>query len=265
MNEAAPSQPRTHLTELPHEEIGALASLLPDTPWTTTPIQACERHLARAWVDVHDEPRSVVVLLPADEAAGRPARAHVFGSDGSADALVSWASEQTRPIDVVCDDDVGLALFAAHPEAQVADSSVHWFERLDAVDRPETSSVRRLRLRDVAAVEQLAPADLLTAFESLKDLLMVGGASGVVEEGRLISAAFTVDQSVNYARICAFTAPDRRRQGLAEAACRHLVAAHHEQGRLACALVPGGDPAGEALSRAIGFESAARIRRYRLS
>ena len=252
------------LSEFPHTEVGSLPSLLPDTPWTTTALQACERRTARAWVDNADAPQCVAVLLPGDPELARPPVAFVFGTDAPADALVAWVGEQARPLDVVCDDDIGLRLLAAHPEATVTDMAARWFERLDAIDRPESSAVRRLRLRDAEAVEALAIPDLLGAFESLKDLLMVGGASAVVEDGHIAAAAFTVDQSVNYARILAYTEPDRRREGLALAACRHLVAAHHEQGRLACALVAAGDAAAQGLARAIGFESASRVRRYRL-
>ncbi len=252
------------LVEFPQSESGAIASILPDTPWTTAAVQACERRIARAWLDDPDAPQCVAVMTPADPDDGVPATAYLFGADTPCDALVAWVGEQPRPLDVICDDDVGLHVYAAFPNAEIAEIASLWFEHLDSVERPETPGVRRLRLRDVDAVAALGVPGLLRSFETLKDLLMVGGASGFVEDGRVVAAAFTVDQSVNYARMFAFTVEDRRREGMASAAARHLAASHHEQGRLACALVPAGDPAAQALARAIGFDSGARVSRYRL-
>jgi len=263
MEDTATPTPIAMLGEFPQSDVGSLASILPDTPWTTTAVQACERRAARAWVDSTDSPQAVAVLVAADPDAGLPPIAYLFGSEGPPDALVAWVGQQERPLDVMCDDDVGLQLYGAYPDAEVEEYAARWFERLDTVDRPE-SGVRRLRLRDVDAVAELGAPGILRSFETLKDLLMVGGASAVVEDGRVVAAAFTVDQTVNYARIVPYTAEDRRNEGLATAACRHLVASHHEQGRLACALVPTADPVAGALAQATGFESAARVRRYRL-
>lgn len=265
MENTATSAPVTALTEFPQSDVGSLAALLPDTPWTTTAVQACERRVARAWVDSPDDPQAVVVLLAGDPETEDPPTAYLFGSDAPADALVAWIGSQQGPLDVVCDDDVGPSVYGAHPAAEVVEVATHWFERLDSVDRPEHPGVRRLRLRDVDAVAELGVPGLLRSFETLKDLLMVGGASGVVEDGRVISAAFTVDQTVNYGRIQAYTLEDRRGAGLATVASQHLVASHHEQGRLACTLVEGDDVAGAALARAVGFERGARVTRYRIA
>lgn len=264
MENTATPAPVTALTEFPQTEVGSLAALLPDTPWTTTVVQACERRTARAWVDEPNAPQAVAVLVAADPDTATPPTAYLFGSDSPTEALVSWLRSQHGTLDVVCDDDVGVHVYGQHPEAAVTEVAARWFERLDTVDRPEHTGVRRLRLRDVDAVAELGAPGILRSFETLKDLLMVGGASGIVEDGRVISAAFTVDQTVNYGRIVAYTLEERRGTGLATAACQHLVASHHEQGRLACALIEAGDVAGEALARAIGFERGARVNRYRI-
>jgi hypothetical protein len=265
MEPTAAHAPSARLTELPQADIGSLASILPDTPWTTTAVQACERRLARAWVDSSEAPQCAAVLLGRDPEGAQPGVAYLFGSGNAPDALIAWVEQQQRPLEVVCDDEVGVALHQAHPEAEIEDVAAHWFERLDSVERPEASGVRRLRLKDAEAVAALEVPGLLTSFETLKDLLMVGGAAAVVEDGEIVAAAFTIDQTVNYARVLAFTVESRRRQGLAGAACQFLVAAHHEQGRLACGHVAAGDAAGAALARSIGFESSARVRRYRLA
>lgn len=263
MEDTATPTPAAALREFPQTEVGALASLIPDTPWTTTAVQCCERRIARAWVDSEDAPTEVAIVLPGDPDAGTPPTAYLFGSEGAPDALVAWVSAVEGPLDVICDDEVGAHVAAAHPEAEATELVAHWFEHLDAVERPD-NGVRRLRLRDEPALARLGAEGVLRSFETMKDLLMVGGASGLVHEERVIAAAFTVDQSVNYARILAHTAEEVRGRGLANAACRHLVASHHEQGRLACALVPREDKEAAGLAQSLGFQGAARLTRYRL-
>lgn len=260
-----PEITKRQLSEHPSSEVGALASFLPDTPWTTRPVQACERHTARVWLDSHSSPRNLAVQVRGELDGAPNETLYLFGSDVPCDVLVALVSATPRPVDVVCDPGVGRPVLDAHPDATVEDHSVHWFENLDTVARPELPGLRRLRLTDADALERLGVPGLLCSFESCKDLLMAGGASALVENGEIVAAAVTVDLSVNYARIVAFTRPDRRRQGLATAVCRHLVSAHHEQGRLACAVVPPDAPAAEVLVRSVGFESAARLKVLRLS
>ena len=144
--------PAPALTEFPQSDVGSLASLLPDTPWTTTAVQACERRAARAWVDNPDAPQAVAVLIAADPDTAALPTAYLFGSDVPANALVAWVGTQQGPLDVVCDDDVGLHVYAEYPQAAIAEIAARWFARLDTVDRPEHNGVRRLRLRDVDAV-----------------------------------------------------------------------------------------------------------------
>ena len=252
------------LTEIPQGELGTAAMLLPDTPWATTAAQACERRTARMWVDSRKRTQALAILVPGTPDEATPPAAYLFGSDAPPDALVAFAAGLPRPVELICDDDVGEALAAAVPEATVRDHSVHWFESLDAVARPTREGLRRLRLNDADAVEALQVPGLLRVLSSAKDVLMIGGAYGLFEEDRLVSAAFTVDLSVNYARVLPFTVEDRRREGLATAVAQRLISSHHEQGRMACMLVEDRDSRMEAFARTVGFEVAARMTSYLL-
>ncbi len=252
---------KSTLTEIRASEVAGVAAFLPDTPWTTTAVHACERRVARVWVDSTDAPGCAAVLAPGIPDHDVAPRLYLFASNQPADPLVAFATAFPRPVHVVCDEAVGDLLDAAAPEVSRVADSVHWFERLDTVERATGDGTRRLRLGDAEAVERLGLRGLLRTFESIKDLLMVGGACGVTDGDELACAAFTVDMSVNYARIVVFTQEPYRGRGLATAVTRRLVSAHHEQGRLACTIVEDRDAAGEALCARVGFEAAGRVSR----
>ncbi len=259
----AAGEPHVMLSAPPLDEfegdVASIAGFLPDTPWTTPAVHACERRRARVWVDCVDMPQNVIVLVPGNPETDSAATAHLFGSEADPAPLVRFANDFEGALDVVCDDAVGHYLIEALPTLTQVEHAVRWFERLDTVERPEMPGLRRLRLRDEEAILALGAPDLLRSFETMKDLLMVGGASGIIAQDEVLAAAFTVDQSVNYARVVVFTAPDHRGKNLGTATARHIVAAHHEQGRLACIVVRADNEAGEGLARTTGFEAAARM------
>jgi hypothetical protein len=240
-------------------DVGSIAGFLPDTPWTTTAVHACERRRARVWVDSIDMPQQVAVVVPGDPDRGVAPEAYLFGSEADPGSLIRFVSDFSGDLDVVCDDSVGEILAEALPTLVPVEHAIRWFERLDSVERPEMQGLRRLRLRDEEEIQKLGVTGLLRSFETLKDVLMIGGASGIVVDGKILAAAFTVDQSVNYARIRAFTAEPHRQRHLATAAVRHIVAAHHEQGRLACALIRADSASATGLGRTTGFDAAARV------
>jgi len=210
--DAAAAAPHPMLTAPPLDEfegdVGSIATFLPDTPWTTTAVHACERRRARVWVDCVDMPQNVIVVVPGDAETESAPTAYLFGSEADPAPLVRFVHDFDGALDVICDDAVGHFLLEALPTLTPVEHAVRWFERLDAIERPDMPGLRRLRLRDEDAILALGVPGLLRTFETVKDLLMIGGASGVIAQDEILAAAFTIDQSVNYARIVTFTAAD---------------------------------------------------------
>ncbi len=252
------------LIPLPQEQFGTLRAFVPDTPWTTSPLHVLEKRVGRAYVDSPESPRNLVIVVPADPDAALPEQAWLFGLP-TAHALREYIEGSSRPTDFVCDEDLAPLIEEQIPDAASTDHSVHWFEKLenDEFDLERVDGLRRLRLSDAGCLATLEFPGILRTFESAKDLLMAGGGYGVVVDDQVVCAAVTVDLSVNYARIAVATAPDHRRKGLGLAAAKRLISAHHDQGRLACAVVSGREEAGELLAKKIGFAKAARLRTYR--
>ncbi len=211
-------------------------------------------------MDSPSAPGAVAIRVPSEP--GVPDQIWAFGHVENG-PLATYLAALTGPVEVLCSDELA-PLFEEHHAGVSADShSVVWFS--DIEDTPEMDRVeglRRLRLADADSVVALGIPGLLRTYESVNELLMAGGGYGIVINDEVVCAALTADTSVNHARLVVATKDESRRQGYATACMRRLVKAHHGQGRLACAIVPNRDGAGEMLARKVGFHKAASLRSY---
>ena len=253
----------TTMLEIPADRYPSLRTLLPDTPWTTTPLHTVERRTGTVFADSLTSPSVIAVRTAPDVEGGAPPQVWVFG-DPASSAFAGFALSCERPTEFICGEEGGRHLAESLPGATWVDASVVWFRRPTAPAASESPAegVRRLRVADADSVSALGIAGALRTFESMQELVMIGGAYGAFEDGALVSAALTTSVSIGHACVTAFTVPSHRRRGYATAAVKRLVSAHHGQGRRVSAFVPGRDAAGELAARRVGFDRAARLRSW---
>lgn len=245
------------LIALPPEQFGQLQAFVPDTPWTTTVMHVIQRKQGRVLVDSATAPRNLVVIAQGDAASRTVDQAYLFGSAAS-DALRTFVESVKGPMEIVCDDEVAKLVEQHHPDAKKRDSIVHWFGRLEDTDhvRAEPGS-RRLRITEADQVAPLLPGWSLRTFRTPKELVTGGTVYVVESEGRIASAAFTVDQSVKYERVAVSTFEAMRGKGFGAKAAIKVVRAVADQGRIPCAVIDRRDAAALRIAEKIGFNQRA--------
>jgi hypothetical protein len=245
------------LIALAPEQYGQLLAFVPDTPWTTTTIHVLQRKMGRIFVDSLQEPRNLVVLAPGDPSTRTLDQAFLFGV-GTAEGLKRFVAAVRSPMEIVCDEHVAKLVAEHHPGSRKRESIVHWYERLDDADivRLEPGP-RRLRITEADQIASLVPGWALRTFRTTKELV-TGGTCYVGEEGgKILAAAFTVDQSVKYERISVATADAARRRGLGARTAARVIRAVADQGRIPCVVVDRRDPAGIRVAEKLGFNRRA--------
>jgi hypothetical protein len=250
------------LLNLPADHFHQFLSVIPDTPWTTTPLHVLQRKQGRVFVDSMTDPRNVVVIAQGDPSSKTVDQAFLFGNPGS-EGLRTFVTAIRAPIEVVCDDEVATLLEELHPDARKRDHVVHWFERLDDADAVHAEAgPRRLRITEAEQISRLVPGWALRTFRTPKDLV-TGGTVYVVEaEGRIASAGFTVDQSAKYERVAVTTWEALRRRGLGTKVACKVVRAVADQGRIPCAIVDRRDAAALKTAAKLGFNRRALMTTY---
>ena len=248
------------LVLVPREQFPSLVPYVPDTPWTTTALHLLQRRHGKVFVDNTDEPRSLIVIAPGDPATRTADEALLLG-DPESDALKVFVSAIRSPMSLVCDDSIGEMVKATLPDAREHDAIVHWYEKLaDAEAVAVEPGPRRLRIAESEAVGALLPGWALRTWRTPKDLVM-GSQVYVIEENHsLVSAAFSLDQSFKYERVCAVTVQQHRRKGHGLRGVKKLIRSITDQSRMACAVVDRRDAAGLALAEKLEFTRRARVR-----
>lgn len=239
------------------DQFGSLSAFVPDTPWTTTPIHVVQRHQGRVFVDSKAAPRNLVVIAQGDPSSRTLDQAYLFGAAAS-DAIESFVRAVKGPMELVCDDEVARLVTEHHPEARRRESIVHWFDRLEGADGIDPASgPRRLRIAEADQVGALVPGTALRTFRTVKEMV-TGGTCYVVEDGgTIVSAAFTVDQSVKYERISCSTLEKHRSKGHAGLVLARVVRAVADQGRIPCVVTDRRDDAALRLATKLGFDRRA--------
>jgi hypothetical protein len=251
------------LVELPREKYGALLRIVPDTPWTTTPLQAIRTRKASVYVDSTDDPRNLVVRLRGGNEPGDHDQAYVYGHP-SLEGLRAFVSSVSRATEFIVDEELTPMVLELHPSATPREAITFWLETPDP-PRPtaETVPVRRLRVNDAEAAQRLIPHWAYRTFESPKDMIVAGGCYGVEEDGKLVSVAYVADQSIKYARIAVVTAEPYRRRHYGLAAANKLMEHVVGDGRLVCALAPRRDAPAVHFALKLGFPQKALLRTYK--
>lgn len=256
--------PWESLVEVPREGMGRLTQFVPDTPWTTTTLQALQNRKASVYVDVAQHPRNLVIIVKGGDEAGEHDQAYLYGLPNS-DGLRSYVSGLQRATEFVVDDELAPMLLEIHPDAMPRESVCCWF---DGLELPPVESagivLRRLRSTDADAALKLLPTSAFRTFDSPKDMILGGGCYGVEIDGEVVSIAYVADKSVKYARVAAVTAEPYQRRGFAFAALRKLMETCVDDGRLVCALAPRRSAPAVHLALKLGFTEKALLRTYRV-
>ena len=251
------------LVELPRERYGALLRIVPDSPWTTTPLQAIQNRKASVYVDSVDEPRNLVVRVRGGNDPGDHDQAYLYGHP-SLEGLRAFVSSVTRATEFIVDEELTPMVMELHPAAVPREAIACWYEGLDVPPPADESlAARRLRVSDADAAQKLIPHWAFRTFESPKDMIVAGGCYGVEEDGEIVSIAYVADQSIKYARIAVATAEPYRRRGFGLAAARKLMEHITGDGRLVCALVPRRNAPAVHFSLKLGFPQKALLRTYK--
>jgi RimJ/RimL family protein N-acetyltransferase len=257
------TQPES-LAEVPREGMGPLTQFVPDTPWTTTTLQAIQNRRATVFVDDRARPRTMVVSVKGGDAPGDHDQAFTFGAPTSA-ALRAYVAGVVRPTEFVVDEELAPMIREIHPNAEPREAMCCWFDRLESTPATQsTVPVRRLRLADSEAAQHLIPPWAFRTFESPKDMILGGGCFAVELNGKFASVAYVADQSVKHARIGVVTAEAFRRRGYGHAAARRLMDHLGNDGRLVCALVPRRKASAVHLALKLGFPQKALLRTYKV-
>jgi len=254
------SSPGNSLTLVPRDQFPSLVPYVPDTPWTTTALHLLQRRHGKVFVDNLAEPGSLVVIAPGDPQTRTPDEALLLG-DPESEALKTFVAAIRSPMSLVCDDTIGEMVKATLPDAREHDAIVHWYDRLaDAESVAAEPGPRRLRIAESEAVAALLPGWALRTWRTPKDLVMGSQVYVIEEAGSLVAAAFSLDQSFKYERVCAVTVQQHRLKGHGLRALKKLVRSITDQSRMACAVVDRRDAAGLALAGKLGFTRKARVR-----
>lgn len=254
---------RENLVELPRERFGTLTRLVPDTPWTTTAIQAIRNRKASVLVDAVDDPKSLVVFVPGGDEPGDHDQAYLFG-DADAECLRGFVAGVSRATEFVVDADLIPMVNETHPAATPREAICCWFEQLLAPEpAPEPAPSRRLRPSDAAAAQALIPHWAFRTFESPKEMILAGGCWGIEIDGKLASVAYVADQSIKYARIAVVTAEPYRRRGYGLTVARKLIEHVTNDGRLVCTLLPRRNAPAVHFGMKLAFQQKALLRTYK--
>lgn len=252
------------LVELPRERWGALARLVPDSPWTTSALHAITTRKASILTDSPAEPRALVVVVPASNDPAGHDQAYAFGPADS-EALRTYIAQVTRPTEFIVDEDLAPVVLEIHADATPREAMCCWSDAMWAPPEQEMPPpVRHLRTADADAVQALVPKWAFRTFASAKDMILAGGCFGVEADGKLASVAYVADQSIKFARIGAATVESHHRRGYALAAAARLIEHVSNDGRLVCALAAR--PNGPAMRFALklGFQHKAMLRTYKV-
>jgi GNAT superfamily N-acetyltransferase len=251
------------LVEVPREKFGLLLRLIPDSPWTTTPLQALQTRKACVYADSADDPKNLVVKLRGGNEPGDHDQAYLYGAP-SVEGLRAYVASVTRATEFIIDEELTPMVTEIHPAATPREAIACWYEGLDLPKTPDAAvEVRRLRIPDAERAQRLIPHWAFRTFESPKDMIVAGGCFGVEQDGELASVAYVADQSIKYARIAVVTADAHRRKGFGLAAARRLMEHVAGDGRLLCALVPRRNAAAVHFSLKLGFPHKALLRTYK--
>ena len=256
---------RESIVELPKEKFGPLLRVIPDTPWTTTARQALQNRKASVYVDLPDNPHSVVVSVRGGDDPGDHDQAYLQGHCGS-ETLRAYVSSVSRTTEFVVDEELTPMVLELHPNATPRDAICCWFE--DLLAPPEVADrvpVRRLRATDADAAQALIPPWAFRTFETPSDMIRGGGCFATALNGKIASIAYVPDQSIKYARVAVATAEPFRRKGYAFAALRQLIQHVTNDGRLICALVPRRSAPAVHLALKLGFPKKALLRTYKVT
>jgi RimJ/RimL family protein N-acetyltransferase len=257
------AQPES-LIEASRETLGPLMQFVPDTPWTTTTLQAIQNRKATVHVDDRRQPRAMVVAVRGGDHPGDHDQAYVFGEPSSG-GLRAFVAGVTRRTEFILDDELAPLVREIHPGAEVREAMCCWFDRLEPTPSAQsTAPVRRLRLADADAAQHLIPHWAFRTFESPKDMILGGGCFAVELNGKLASVAYVADQSVKHARIAVVTGEAHRRRGYGFAAARRLMDHLGNEGRLVCALVPRRKAAAVHFALKLGFPQKGLLRTYKV-
>jgi GNAT superfamily N-acetyltransferase len=252
------------LVEAPRESYTLLTKFIPDTPWTTTTMQALQIRKALVFVDSIKEPRNIVVRVKSNDDPGNHDQAYLFGP-ASSEPLRGYISSVERATEFIVDADLVPLVQEIHPDAIEREAMCAWFEQpeLPHVD-PLRYQPRRLRVGDADAVMRIVPNWALRTFESAKDLIVGGACFGVEVGGQLVSVAYIADQSLKFARISVGTLDGHRRKGYAFAAARALAGHCIDEGRLVCCYAPRRNAPAMHLAMKLGFPHRALLRTYKV-
>ena len=252
------------LVECVRESLGPLTHVVPDTPWTTTTLQAMQNRKAIVHVDVPQSPRNMVVLVRGGDAPGDHDQAYVFGTPSS-EGLRSYVAGVSRPTEFIVDESLAQLILDVHPTATTRDAMCCWYERLELpAATPSSAPVRRLRASDVDAICELVPPWAFRTFESPKDMVLSGACFAVELNGKIASIAYVADKSIKYARIAVATGTPFRRKHYGYAAARRLMEHLANDGRLACALAPRMSASAVHFAVKLGFPQKALLRTYKV-
>ncbi len=259
-----PTTGASPLVECPREALGPLSHVVPDTPWTTTTLQAMQNRKAVVYVDLPHSPRNMVVTVRGGDGPGDHDQAYVFGGSNS-EGLKRFVAGVTRPTEFIVDESLSQLILDVHPAATPRDAMCCWFERLELPPTtPSSAPVRRLRASDVDAICEFVPPWAFRTFESPKDMVLSGACFAVELNGKIASIAYVADKSIKYARISVSTAAPSRRKHYGFAAARRLMEHLANDGRLVCALAPRSSASAVHFAMKLGFPQKALLRTYKV-
>jgi len=252
------------LVECPRESLGHLSHVVPDTPWTTTTLQAMQNRKASVYVDVPQAPRNMAVSVRGGDAPGDHDQAYIFGTPDS-EGLRTFVAGVARPTEFIVDESLSQMILDLHPGAVTRDAMCCWFERLELPPTtPSSAPVRRLRASDVDAICEFVPPWAFRTFESPKDMVLSGACFAVELNGKIASIAYVADKSIKYARISVSTAAPCRRKHYGFAAARRLMEHLANDGRLVSTLAPRRSAAAVHFAMKLGFPQKALLRTYKV-
>lgn len=252
------------LVEMPTDRFGPLQRVVPDMPWTTTSQQAIQNRKAKVYVDLVENPRSVVVTVNGGDQPGDFDQAYVFGLPSS-ESLRQFVASVGRSTEFIVDEELTPMILEIHPAAVQRDAICCWFEDLSLpAAAADPVPVRRLRMSDVEAAKALIPPWTFRTFESPREMIVSGACFAVELNGEIVSVAYVADQSIRYARIAAVTLEAHRRKGYAFAATRKLMEHVTGEGRFVCANVPRRNARAVHFALKLGFPRKALLRTYKV-
>lgn len=252
------------LVEVPREGIGPLTQFIPDTPWTTTTLQALQNRKASVFADVLQAPRNLVVRVKGGDEPGDHDQAYIYGLPNS-EPLRAFVSSVDRATEFIADEELVPMVREIHPDAVPREAVCLWFDKLGMPPgEPASVPIRRLRNADAENAVKLIPHWAFRTFESPKDMIMGGACYGVELNGKLACVAYVADQSIKYARVSVVTAEPFRRKGYAFAAARKLIEHCMDEGRLVCAYAPRPNVAAVRFALKLAFPQKAMLRTYKV-